>query len=274
MVIMLTSVIIVSSIVLLNTKSAATDSPIGQESAWTNANSQIQGIHDIRQLEFNTDNATSTDNVMTLIIVTPSPVISIAVMGVSSTPTITPTLTKTPIPTTKIPTPTPTKLIPTPTKTPTPTSVPTNTPTPTITPTFTPTSTPIVIPTTNAVCDYTYTVALFNEINNYRALNGKPAYTLDNTVSIAACNHSYWMKTTGIFSHTGLNNSTPAIRCSWVGTICSGENITMGNESYIQPAAIISRWSVSAPHNENLLGSYKRVGIGRNGSYVTVDFGF
>jgi uncharacterized protein YkwD len=218
-----------------------------------------------------TDNIEDTDNKDFIQILTS------AIPAFTNTPiwTVTPTTTMITTNTitlttkpTSIPTIKPTSTLrPSPTKTVTPTATKTTAPTPTPKPT--------VIPTTqNATCDLNYSLALFNAINTYRSQNGKLAYSYDSTVAIAACNHSYWMLTTGIFSHTGINGTTSSQRCAMVGTTCTGENITMGNDAYILPATIIIRWSGSTPHNANLLGSYTRVGIGRNGNYVTVDFGF
>jgi len=200
--------------------------------------------------------------------------------------TVMPTLTPTTVPVNTV---IPTKVAATikkPTAKPTvkPTVKPTGTLKPTPTRTITPTKTPILTPTftklptptsTMASCDLSYNLALLAEINKYRSQNGKPPYTLDSTISIAACNHSNWMVTTGIFSHTGIDGTTAAQRCAKVGTKCSGENIIKGDSKYTAPAnAVFVVWGNSAPHRGNLLGAYTHIGIGRNGNCVTVDFAF
>jgi uncharacterized protein YkwD len=234
-----------------------------------NADSSLVDITDNKEYNTNTDNTDivdATDNVGFEFVITPS-------VTNTLTPTITVSLTNTPLPTvmpTYIPTVKPT-IKPTSTVKPSPTR--TNTPIPTNI--VAPTRTPTPMPTTqNASCDLNYSLSLLAAINTYRIQNGKAAYSYDSTVGIAACNHSNWMLTTGIFSHTGINGTTASQRCALVGANCNGENITMGNDSYIAPATIVTRWSGSAPHNANMLGSYTRVGIGRNGNYVTVDFGY
>jgi uncharacterized protein YkwD len=233
------------------------------------ADSSLVYITDNKQNDHNTDNVDtiySTDNMGFEFVITPSVTNTlIPTNTIIPTNTTVPTEVPTAIPTVK-PTIKPTSTLkPSPTRTSTP--IPTNT--------IIPTRTSTPIPTTqNATCDLNYSLALLAAINTYRSQNAKPAYIYDATVGIAACNHSYWMLTTGIFSHTGINGTTASQRCAMVGTTCTGENITMGNDSYILPATIVTRWSTSAPHNANMLGSYTRVGIGRNGNYVTVDFGF
>jgi len=213
-----------------------------------------------------------TDNIMSTFTPTAVPMNTViptkttaAVTKPTTKPTAKPTITPTIKPTIK---PTET-LKPTPTKTVIPTQ------TPILPPTFTRTPTPTLVPTTAmATCDLNYSLALLAEINKYRSQNGKPAYIFDTTISIAACNHSNWMLTTGIFSHTGIDGSTAAQRCAKIGTKCSGENITTGNSSYILPANVVQRWSGSPPHNANMLSAYTYAGIGKNGNYVTVDFAF
>jgi uncharacterized protein YkwD len=222
-------------------------------------------LSDNAENEGNTDNISiNTDNHELVLLISIEPTLTIM-------PTS--TMVSTPVPTGK-PTTKPT-LKPTSTVKPSPTSTKVPIPTNTVAVVPTNTTVPTVVPTSiNATCDLAYSQALLTEINRYRAQNGKPAYTLNATVSIAACNHSYWMLTTGVFSHTGINGSSASQRCAMVGTTCSGENITMGNTSYLVPATVVTRWSGSAPHNGNMLGAYTHIGIGRNGNYVTVDFAF
>jgi uncharacterized protein YkwD len=228
--------------------------------------SEILGVDAERPARSYADSAIANKNTYVTVL---EAVVSPTVPAPTQTPTSTPTPPK----------PTPTKYLPSPTAIIQPTAMPTVAPTvrPTVIPTVAPTIAPTIVPTLPSnICDQAFNVALLTEINNYRALKGKPPYSLDNLVSLAACNHSEWMRTTGIFSHTETNTLTPYAedRCLAVGTTCSGENITWGNDYYVLPANIVTRWSGSPDHNGNMLGAYTRIGIGKSGNYVTVDFGF
>ncbi len=113
-------------------------------------------------------------------------------------------------------------------------------------------------------------IELSDLINNYRQSNGLTKLSLDPLISRAAANHSNWMSSTGIFSHTGENRSLPWNRCAVVGTTCSGEIIYTGSSG---PNGAFNGWKNSPPHNTIMLESdFNTFGIGIAGNYYTADF--
>lgn len=88
-------------------------------------------------------------------------------------------------------------------------------------------------------------------------------------LELAAIGHSQWMLATDIFSHTGLNNSTPSQRAAAAGYTGwgAGENISWrGTTGTMNLEAAISLQHndlfVSASHRVNLLwDSYREIGI-------------
>lgn len=142
-----------------------------------------------------------------------------------------------------------------------PSSPPSDNPNPS--PTNTPDSPPTVVP------DGPMT-ELFDLINGYRQDNGLPKLTFDSLLNSAAAGHSKWMESTGNFSHTGENGSSPWDRCSAAGTNCSDEILFQGSSG---PSGALDSWKNSPPHNAVMLGNnFSAMGIGIAGNYYTVDF--
>nr|WP_281392501.1 CAP domain-containing protein [Chitinophaga varians] len=89
----------------------------------------------------------------------------------------------------------------------------------------------------------------------------------------AAYNFSVDMKTNNFFSHTSPSGSTPGNRLDAVGYKWNtyGENIAQG---YSTEQAVIQAWIASPGHCKNIMnGSYKDMGVGRAGTYWTMDLG-
>ena len=59
---------------------------------------------------------------------------------------------------------------------------------------------------------------------------------------------TYWMERTGYLR----------VRCSWV----AGENIAWGTGRFATVRSIFVAWLHSPGHRENILGSYRQIGIG------------
>ncbi len=97
--------------------------------------------------------------------------------------------------------------------------------------------------------------------------------TWNDQLALAAYNHSKDMRDNNYFSHTGLNGSTPGdrIRNAGYNWRTYGENIANG---YPNEQAVINGWLNSPGHCRNIMnGSFKEMGMGREGSYWTQDLG-
>lgn len=130
-------------------------------------------------------------------------------------------------------------------------------------PTDTPDSPPTVVP------DVPMT-ELFDLINSYRQDNGLSKLTFDSLLNSVATSHSKWMESTGNYSHTGKNGSTPWDRCNTTGTSCFSEIIFQGSSG---PSGAFDSWKNSPPHNAIMLGNnFSAMGIGIAGNYYTADF--
>lgn len=102
-------------------------------------------------------------------------------------------------------------------------------------------------------------------------LHGAPRGVLagDAALELAAIGHSQWMLANDIFSHTGLNDTTPAERAVAAGYTGwgAGENISWrGTTGFLNLEAVIGQQHsdlfLSAGHRVNILwDSYREVGI-------------
>lgn len=115
-------------------------------------------------------------------------------------------------------------------------------------------------------------------LNSYRKQNSKSLLLLDESLTLAACDHSRWLKEneagndSGVrLSHAGVNNSTPVERCKARGTYCAGENIALSKPNNT-PQTVLTLYQNSPMHNANLLGEYSRVGIAWSGFYQVTEF--
>jgi uncharacterized protein YkwD len=107
-------------------------------------------------------------------------------------------------------------------------------------------------------------------INQHRQANGKGPLSMDSSLTRAAQDHTDWMQATGTFSHTGKNGSSMLQRIQAAGGRPNAwaENIAQNST----PKAVFDMWKNSAVHNRNMLGPYRKVGIGYKGDYWTAVF--
>jgi uncharacterized protein YkwD len=118
-------------------------------------------------------------------------------------------------------------------------------------------------------------------INDYRAQNGLPAYTVNAQLSEAAQAHAADMACNQLFSHGGSNGSTPRTRVAASGYAASAvtENV-YGSYPPLTPEQVVLWWRTDRQditHNQNLLSSkYKEIGVGyaffNNFGYYVVVF--
>jgi uncharacterized protein YkwD len=111
---------------------------------------------------------------------------------------------------------------------------------------------------------------LLRLINQHRQANGQGPLSMDSSLTKAAQDHTDWMQATGTFSHTGKNGSSMGDRIQAVGgqPNPSAENIAESST----PQSAFNLWRNSAGHNRNMLGAYRKVGIGYKGGYWTAVF--
>ncbi len=109
-------------------------------------------------------------------------------------------------------------------------------------------------------------------LNLTRNLLGLPPLAIDPRLCAAARDHSRDMERLKFFSHESPveGKKTPWDRAKRFGTSASAENIFAGTPD--GHAAHLG-WFHSPGHHKNMMGSHKRVGVGRSGSYFTQIFG-
>jgi uncharacterized protein YkwD len=109
-------------------------------------------------------------------------------------------------------------------------------------------------------------------LNQTRNVLGLSALAIDLKLCAAARDHSKDMKEKGFFSHESPveGKKTPWDRAKRFGTSASGENIFVGSTDGNAANAV---WFHSPGHHVNMLGGYKRVGVGRHEGHFTQMFG-
>ena len=122
--------------------------------------------------------------------------------------------------------------------------------------------------------------AVFDLVNQERAVNGLHALNCDDRLVLAARNHSEDMVENNYFSHTSLDGRQFFTRITNAGYLWSnaGENIAAG---YGTPQAVMNGWMNSSGHRANILDStFCDLGVGyaygastTYGDYWTQDFG-
>lgn len=99
-------------------------------------------------------------------------------------------------------------------------------------------------------------------VNQVRAGYGLAAYQYNATLAVAAQNHANWMASTGTYSHTQTNGSTPQSRANAAGY--SGyvsENIVGGTS--LTPSQGVTWWTNSAVHFNTMISNrYTEIGVG------------
>ncbi len=109
------------------------------------------------------------------------------------------------------------------------------------------------------------------ETNQYRMMMGLRALHIDERQVQAARKHSVDMRTSGFFDHHSPNTGSPTDRVRREGARYSGENIAMGSGT---GRGAFLQWYNSSGHHRNILTrDHLTIGIGRDGTYWTQDFG-
>jgi Ca2+-binding RTX toxin-like protein len=113
---------------------------------------------------------------------------------------------------------------------------------------------------------------ILEQINAARKAAGVQPLAFDSDLNTAAENHSAWMIQNNIFSHTGINRSSPGDRMEaagydFIGSWSWGENIawkTMGSATLQSNALQLHTNLMNSPgHRANILKTdFKEIGIG------------
>ena len=95
---------------------------------------------------------------------------------------------------------------------------------------------------------------------------------IDPALCAAARDHAHDMETSNFFSHESPlpGKRTIGDRAQRLGTKADGENIAHGPSV---GADAVRMWWYSPGHHKNMLGNYRRVGLGRSGTLWTMMFG-
>jgi uncharacterized protein YkwD len=124
---------------------------------------------------------------------------------------------------------------------------------------------------TTTGCDQSQASQMLNIVNNHRAANGTKALSFSGQLTGIACSHSKWMSDSGIFSHTGRDNTSPFERCKKAGTYCYAENVAYNTIPNVQD--LFDQFKNSPGHNLNMLDpNFVEIGIAFDGIYVTQVF--
>ncbi len=109
-------------------------------------------------------------------------------------------------------------------------------------------------------------------LNHLLVVLGRPALKVDPKLVIAARDHSKDMERLNFFSHTSPVPGKRSFgqRASKAGTSASSENIARGQRT---GRGAIRGWWYSPGHHRNMLGSHRRVGLGRDEGTWTQLFG-
>ncbi len=108
--------------------------------------------------------------------------------------------------------------------------------------------------------------------NQFRVKNGLSVLTVDPRLMKSAQAHSEDMAKHNRLSHTGSDGSSPFERMTRAGYTWSAaaENVAAGQTNATD---VMLDWINDPPHKRDILGPYKNIGVGRSGTYWTVDFG-
>lgn len=123
---------------------------------------------------------------------------------------------------------------------------------------------------------------LIAAVNQLRAANGLPQYTVNSALMAAAQAHSEYQASIGQGTHTGAGGSRPRDRAAAAGygggaAIFVSENIAWGSSMTAQSA--VAMWQGDSLHLNTMLGSeYTDVGAGvataGGVTYLTLDVGY
>ena len=98
--------------------------------------------------------------------------------------------------------------------------------------------------------------------NSYRARFQLEELELDDVLCEYAQAHSNYMERKNRLSHDGFHDRMQSL------------NTAIAENVGFSPSAIacFNMWIASTNHNTNILGKYKRIGVGKKGNYFTVIF--
>lgn len=102
--------------------------------------------------------------------------------------------------------------------------------------------------------------SIFDQINQYRASKGLPAFTRNSKIDNQARTHSQNMASGKIaFGHQDFSNRVKSIGISYKG---AAENVAY-NKGFADPATqAVQGWLKSSGHKANIEGRYNQTGIG------------
>jgi uncharacterized protein YkwD len=119
----------------------------------------------------------------------------------------------------------------------------------------------------------TYVADVLNEVNKFRAQNGRTALKLNSLLNQAAQRHSNNMAANSTMSHNCEDGTTMVQRVNQAGYTwrALAENVAAGQST---PQQVVQAWANSSGHRANMLNtSVKDVGVGFNNKYWTLDLG-
>lgn len=118
-------------------------------------------------------------------------------------------------------------------------------------------------PPSTAPCGFNaFETDVFNLVNKERASRGLTAYQCDTKAGKVARDYSALMCSTGHFSHTGPDGSSPwtRLKAGGVSYQTAGENIAAGQTT---PASVMNSWMNSSGHRAAILStSFAFIGVG------------
>jgi uncharacterized protein YkwD len=108
----------------------------------------------------------------------------------------------------------------------------------------------------------TFELRVIEEVNKYRARNGRSPLVLDQRAHSLAAQHTRRMAAANKLSHDGFSS-----RRRQSGFRACAENVGFGRRT---PEALVASWKQSSAHNANLLKRQLKVaGVSQEGSFVT-----
>ena len=120
-------------------------------------------------------------------------------------------------------------------------------------------------------CDQNLANQMLDLVNNHRVASGSKKISFSSQLAGVACAHSKWMTTSGVFSHTGRDNTNPFERCKRAGTYCYAENVAYNTIPSVQD--LFDQFKNSPGHNTNMLDpNFVEIGVAFDGIYVTQIF--
>ncbi|MBX3011544.1 MAG: CAP domain-containing protein [Caldilineaceae bacterium] len=131
-----------------------------------------------------------------------------------------------------------------------------------------------------AATNPTYEASVVELVNEVRAAQNLPPMKLSAGLTNSARYHAADMNQDDYFSHQTQDrrNGVLVTVCDWSARVLVyydnhrglAENIAAG---YLSPEEVMEGWLNSSSHRDNLLGSYREIGVGFINNYWVQDFG-